>query len=172
MLWGRGGRTAFPEPSQGGSLCDPRSSLQHCLLLRSSCLHPGSLQTVSGSIAGTVLDATQAAVGNAKITAVEQSKKTTAGATTDVEGRFVFPQMQPGTYDITVEAAGFKKYEKKDVILYGNEKLSIGNVNLEVGSLGQSVEVTAQAIQLQTESGERSASLNSKQLENIAVNSR
>ena len=69
-------------------------------------------QTVSGSIAGTVLDATQAAVGNAKVTAVEQSKKTTASATTDVEGRFVFPQMQPGTYDITVEAAGFKLVEE------------------------------------------------------------
>ena len=129
-------------------------------------------QTTSGSIAGTVLDATQAAVANAKVTAIEQNKKTTFNASTDVEGRFVFPQMQPGTYDITVEAPGFKKYEQRNVILYGNEKLAIGNLNLEVGAVGQSVEVTAQAIELQTESGERSSTLNTKQLENVAVNSR
>ena len=129
-------------------------------------------QTVSGSISGIVLDATQAAVPHAKITAIEQSKKTTLSTTTDVEGRFVFPQVQPGTYDVTVEVSGFKKYEKRDIILYGNEKLALGNLNLEVGTLGQSVEVTAQAIELQTESGERSATLNTKQMENIAVNSR
>src|SRR2546423_3409451 len=131
-----------------------------------------SAQTVSGSIAGTVVDATQAAVGNANVNAVEQNKRTISNATTGVEGRFVFPQMQPGTYGITVEAPGFKKYEKKDVILYGNEKLSVGNLTLEVGSIGQIVEVTVQAIELQTESGERSATLNTKQMENIAVNSR
>src|SRR5229473_6164733 len=132
----------------------------------------GWSQTVSGSIAGNVIDSTQAAVPNAKVTAVEQSKKTITTAVTDAEGRFVFPQMQPGIYDITAESAGFKKYTKKDVILQGNDKLSVGNLNLEVGALEQTVEVTAQTVELQTESGERSTSLNTKQLENIAVNAR
>src|SRR5229473_2792025 len=132
----------------------------------------GWSQTVSGSIAGNVIDSTQAAVPNAKVTAVEQSKRTITTAVTDAEGRFVFPQMQPGIYDITAESAGFKKYTKKDVILQGNDKLSVGNLNLEVGALEQTVEVTAQTVELQTESGERSTSLNTKQLENIAVNAR
>src|SRR6266849_4817194 len=84
-------------------------------------------QTVAGSIAGSVLDATDAAVGNAKVTATEQNKQTVFSTFTDGQGRFVFPQMQPGTYTITVEAPGFKKYDRKDVILYGNEKLSAGD---------------------------------------------
>ncbi|MEY2396452.1 MAG: hypothetical protein QOF94_2797, partial [Acidobacteriaceae bacterium] len=132
----------------------------------------GWSQTVSGSIAGTVVDSTQASVPNAKVIAVEQEKKTIATTVTDAEGRFVFPQMQPGTYDITAELSGFKKYTKRDVILEGNEKLSVGTLNLEVGALEQTVEVTAQAVELQTESGERSTTLNTKQLENIAVNAR
>src|SRR5690349_13204438 len=127
---------------------------------------PSWAQTVSGSIAGTVLDSTQATIANARVTAVEVNKGTSSVAVTDAEGRFVFPQMPPGTYNITAEVSGFKKFEKKNVILYGNEKLSVGNFNLEVGAIEQSVEVTAQAIQLQTESGERSSTLNSKQLEN------
>ncbi|PYT16232.1 MAG: hypothetical protein DMG59_11055 [Acidobacteria bacterium] len=139
-----------------------------------ACLFHGYAfsQTISGSIAGNVLDATQAAVANARVTAIEQDKRTTFSTVTDLEGRFVFPQVLPGTYTIAVEAPGFKKYEKRDVILYGNEKLSVGNLNLEIGAVEQSVEVSAQAITLQTESGERSQTLNTKQLENIAVNGR
>src|SRR5579864_5823706 len=101
----------------------------------------GWSQTISGSIAGTVVDSTQASVANAKVSAVEQSRQTVVTAVTDAEGRFVFPQMQPGTYNITAEAPGFKKYEKKGVILYGNEKLAVGNFTLEVGAIEQSVEV-------------------------------
>src|ERR1043166_4346156 len=112
------------------------------------------------------------AVANARVTAIEQDKRTTFSTVTDLEGRFVFPQVLPGTYTIAVEAPGFKKYEKREVILYGNEKLSVGNLNLEIGAVEQSVEVSAQAITLQTESGERSQTLNTKQLENIAVNGR
>lgn len=47
-------------------------------------------QTVSGSIAGTVLDTTQAAVPHARLTAFEQSKRTTVQVLSDGEGRFVF----------------------------------------------------------------------------------
>ena len=129
-------------------------------------------QTVSGSIAGAVIDSTQAAVPGAKVTAAEQNKKTMATTVTNTEGRFVFPQLQPGTYDITAEPPGFKKHIKKDVILEGNEKFPVGNLNLEVGAVEQSIEVTARTVELQTESGERSTTLNTEQLENIAVNTR
>jgi Carboxypeptidase regulatory-like domain/TonB-dependent Receptor Plug Domain len=139
------------------------------LLLSSALIYA---QTTSGSIAGTILDATKSAVANAKVTATELSKKAVANTVTDTEGRFVFPQIAPGTYTISIEAPGFKKFEKTDVLLYGNEKTYIGEMVLEVGGVEQSVEVSAQAIQLQTESGERSATLNTKQLENIALNSR
>src|ERR1700682_1486061 len=122
----------------------------------------GWSQTVSGSIAGSVIDSTQAAVPNAKVTAVEQSKKTIATAVTDAEGRFVFPQMQPGTYDVTAESSGFKKYTKKDDILEGHETLSVDNLTRKVGTLEQTVEATPQAVELQTESGERSTTLNTK----------
>ena len=66
-------------------------------------------QTITGSISGSVLDASEGAVANAKVIAVEQERKVTTQTVTDVTGRFVFPQMPPGTYSITVEAAGFKK---------------------------------------------------------------
>lgn len=133
---------------------------------------PALPQTSSGSIAGTVLDPSQAAVPNAKVLVTEQEKKFTLTTTTDAEGRFVFPIVQPGRYTVAVEAPGFKKFERKELVLLGNEKLSVGSISLEVGTIAELVEVTAQPTQLQTESGERSASLVTQQMENIAVNSR
>jgi hypothetical protein len=116
-------------------------------------------QTVSGSISGAVLDATQAAVANARVTATERTKKTVLTTVTDAEGRFVFPQVLPGTYDVAVVATGFKRLDKTNIVLNGNEKLAIGDLTLEVGAVEQSVEVSAQAVALQTESGERSNTL-------------
>ncbi|HEV3201348.1 MAG TPA: carboxypeptidase-like regulatory domain-containing protein, partial [Bryobacteraceae bacterium] len=133
---------------------------------------PVHSQTISGSISGTVLDPSEASVANAKVTAVEQERKVTTQTATDTSGRFVFPQMPPGTYTISVELAGFKKLDRSDVILNGNEKLALGNLRLAVGTIDQSIEVTAQALQLQTESGERSQTMNSQVLENIAINGR
>ena len=65
-----------------------------------------SAQTSSGSIAGTVVDSQQAAVVNATVTLIDPDRKTSTVAKTDSEGRFVFPQVQPGKYTLTVENAG------------------------------------------------------------------
>ena len=129
-------------------------------------------QSTSGSIAGSILDKQGAAVANATVTAIDQSKKVSFTATTDSEGRFTFAQLQPGRYSLTVSGTGFKKYELKDVVLNVNDKLSVGNLTLEVGAVEQSVEVVAEGQLLKTESGERSDALIGEQLQNIAVNSR
>ena len=129
-------------------------------------------QTSSGSIAGAVVDSQQAAIPNAAVTAVEQEKKTTFTARTDAAGRFVFPQLLPGKYTITVESQGFKRTERKDINLLANDKITVGEITVEIGTVVESVEVSAQTILLKTESSERSGAMTGKELENLAVNSR
>jgi hypothetical protein len=136
------------------------------------CGLAASAQTTSGSIAGSAVDAQHAAVPNATVTATEQEQKFTLTTKTDEAGRFVFTQIPPGTYTISVQASGFKKYERANIALNANDKLALGELEMEIGAVTESVEVTAQAVQLQTESAERSTALVSKQMENIAVNSR
>src|SRR5690349_20961282 len=55
-------------------------------------------QTTSGSIAGTVTDPQQAAIAGATVTVTDETKGFSQKATTDAEGRFVFPQLPPATY--------------------------------------------------------------------------
>ena len=132
----------------------------------------GFSQTTSGSIAGNVIDAQHAALANAAVTAKELQQQFTFSTKTDESGRFVFPQVPPGTYTVTIEAPGFKRMERAGINLNANDKLALGEIGMEVGAVTEQIEVSAQAINLQTESAERSAALVSKQMENIAVNSR
>jgi carboxypeptidase family protein/TonB-dependent receptor-like protein len=129
-------------------------------------------QTTSGSITGNVVDAQRAAIPNATVTITDVDKGFTQTATTDEEGRFVFPQVPPGTFDIVIQVAGFKKQERKDVALVANDKLSLGNMMLEVGAVTETVEVIAEATLIQSESGERSSGVQSEELRNIGIRDR
>ena len=133
---------------------------------------PGYAQTTSGSITGNVVDAQHGAVPNAVVTATELEKKFTFNTKSDEVGRFVFTQVPPGTYRISAESPGFKKYDRVGITLNANDKISIGDLVMEVGTVTEQIEVSASAVQLQTESAERSSALVAKQMENIAVNSR
>src|SRR5581483_1742017 len=129
-------------------------------------------QTTSGSISGTVLDAQSAVIPGATVSAQETLQKFVFTTKTDEVGRFVFSQVPPGNYTIKIEQPGFKTMEQAGVVLNANDKLALGNLKLEVGQTTESVEVSASSVLLQTESAERSTALVSKQIQNIAVNSR
>lgn len=132
----------------------------------------GYAQTTSGSIAGSVVDSSHAAIPGVQVMATEQEQKVVITTKADESGRFVFAQIQAGHWTVSIESQGFKKYEHANITLNANEKLALGELVMQVGSVTDAVEVSAAAIKLQTESAERSTTLVSTQIENIAVNSR
>ena len=133
---------------------------------------PGTAQTISGSISGRVVDSQGAVVPNATVSVTEPSKNLKISTKTSGNGDFLVPGLLPGSYSVSVEATGFKKYGRSDIPLDANDKLALGDLVLEVGAITETVEVTAQAVTLQTESVERSATVTGKQIENIEVNGR
>ncbi|HNQ15246.1 MAG TPA: carboxypeptidase-like regulatory domain-containing protein, partial [Pyrinomonadaceae bacterium] len=102
-------------------------------------------QTTSGSITGNIIDQQQAAIAGATVTITEEGKSFSLTTTTDEEGRFVFAIVPPGTYKMTIEAAGFKKQERVGVNLVSNDRVALGNVAMEVGSPNEVVNVTSEA---------------------------
>ncbi|MBV8819191.1 MAG: TonB-dependent receptor [Acidobacteriaceae bacterium] len=129
-------------------------------------------QTTTGTIAGRILDQQGAAVQRASITATEPAKNINVTTNSNESGDFLLAALQPGNYTIRVEAPGFKKLERTNVALDANDKLALGDILLQVGAVTEQVEVSGQVTLLQTESVERSATLVSKQMENIEVNGR
>jgi hypothetical protein len=128
--------------------------------------------STSGSITGTVVDPQGAVVPEATVTATNVDRGTSDSTKTNTAGVFVFPQLQPGNYTVTVEVGGFKRFEKLNVILNALARLSVGTIKLEVGAVTQTVEVIAQGQALQTESAARVDTIVGTQLRNLEVNGR
>lgn len=141
-----------------------------CVLVAAAL--PIAAQTTSGSVSGTAVDASHASVANAPVTLTEQDKKFTLNAKSDEAGRFVFANVPPGKYRLDIQVPGFKEFSQTGIVLDANDRLALGEIVMQVGSVNERVEVSAVAVTLQTESAERSATLVSKQMENLAVNSR
>jgi Carboxypeptidase regulatory-like domain/TonB-dependent Receptor Plug Domain len=129
-------------------------------------------QTISGSIAGTVVDAHHASLANATVIAKDLRQQFSFSTKTDESGRFVFPQVPPGNFSVTIEAAGFKRLDRGGITLNANDKLALGELVMELGAVTEQIEVSTQAVNLQAESAERGATLESKQILNLGVNGR
>ena len=124
-------------------------------------------QTSSGEIAGRVLDSTGAVVVGASVTLTNQATGDARTATTNESGAFRFVAVQPGTFTVSVKAANFKQLDKRDLQLSASERLSAGDLKLDVGTGSETVEVTAEATPVQSDSAERSAVIDSKELSTL-----
>ncbi len=131
-------------------------------------------QATSGTIFGTVKDPSGAVVAGATVTAGAADIGLTRTATSSDSGEFAFPNLPPATYSITVTAKGFKTHVTTGVVVGATDRVSAGAQVLEVGGTETSVSVTAEGaqIQLQSNSGERSDTITSKQLNDVALNGR
>jgi hypothetical protein len=129
-------------------------------------------QDITGSISGSVLDATGAAVPGAKVTVTNTDRNAVLRtSTTDTSGNYVATFLDAGHYSITVEAKGFKKTTQSGVTLSATDKLSL-NFKLEVGDLQQQVTVEAAPIQVNLGSAEQATVVNGTQIRELALTSR
>ena len=127
-------------------------------------LCPLFAQTTSGQISGRVVDQDGQPIPSAQVSLMNQQTSEQRTEITDSLGEFVFASVQPGSFVISVTAQGFKSFTKRDLVLTAAERLSAGTVRMQVGVATESITVQAAATPVQTESGERSALLDDKQL--------
>jgi hypothetical protein len=99
-------------------------------------------QTTTGSLTGTVTDPSGAVVAGATLTLVNPQTGAERSTTSNTEGRFDFTTLQPGKYNITVDAKGFKKAVSRDIII-SVTTVSEVTIPLEVGAASETVTVTA-----------------------------
>jgi hypothetical protein len=94
-------------------------------------------QVTTGTIFGIVRDASGAAISGAIVTINDPAVGLTREVTTSTAGEFSAPGLYPGTYNIRIEAAGFKKTEASGFVLSAADKLSAGEFVLQVGAAAE-----------------------------------
>lgn len=129
-------------------------------------------QQITGTITGVVKDAQQAVVANAKVILTNVQQGNAREVNTSSDGSFVFTPVQPGLYNLTIEASGFKKSEQRDIRVSANDRISMPDLILTVGALNESVTVEASAVTIQAQSAERSGVLSNRQVNDLAMTGR
>src|SRR5258708_38633324 len=129
-------------------------------------------QDITGSISGTVTDASGAGVPNAKVTVTATDRNQVARtATSDGSGNYAAPLLNIGTYSVTVEAKGFKKTTQKDITVNVNDRLTV-NLSLEVGDVSTEVTVEAAPVSVDLQSAAAAGLVTGTQVRELQLNTR
>jgi len=123
------------------------------------------------TIVGTVTDATGAAVPNASITVTNTDTGISKTISTGIDGQYVVPDVRIGHYVVRAEASGFKVEQRTDLVLQVGDRTRV-DFALQVGNAQETVTVEANAIAVQTESGEVSSMVTAKQVSDLPTNGR
>ena len=129
-------------------------------------------QGLTGQISGNLTDATGGVLPGVTVIIRNVGTGLTRETVTGPDGRFVFPDLLAGTFDLTVTMQGFKTYEQKGIELASTERLGLRTIALDVGGVAETVTVNAEAVQVQTTSGARSGLITRDNIEDIALKGR
>jgi hypothetical protein len=108
-----------------------------------------SAQEARGTITGNVKDATQAVVPGVAVKITNVAMGTTVSVPTNDSGFFQAPYLIPGTYRVSVEHTGFKKYIREGIVLRVNDTLEL-EIALEVGGAEETITITGVGPALET----------------------
>ncbi len=119
---------------------------------------------ISGDLAGTVTDPSGAVVPNASVALKSNATGANRTTTTNANGSYRFSLLSPGSYTVSVTAAGFSKADATVSVNVG--QATLGDLKLAVGSGSQTVEVTSAAPLVQADNADLSTNFNQTMIAN------
>ena len=143
------------------------------LFILSAALIGFSFSTLAqdASIVGTVTDPSGASVPNVRITVTNTETGSTHTVVSNDSGQYAIPELKIGHYDAKAEATGFKVAEQKGLQLQVGDRTRV-DFQMQLGGAQETVTVEANAVRVQTDSGEQSNVITGQQISQIAVSGR
>ncbi len=124
-----------------------------------------------GSIVGTVTDPRGAAVPGVTITATEAATGVKHTLAADTQGFYSFPSLPVGTYDVQIEAAGFKPHRRTGVLVDINGKVVV-DAALAIGKKTETITVSESATHVETVDTQIGEVITAKQMTSVPLNGR
>lgn len=118
-----------------------------------------------------VSDPAGAAVPNVTVIATETRTGTKAQTVSDSAGAYTIPFLLPGTYQISAESKGFKRYVRNAVEIASGDH-PVMDIRLEVGEVSQSIDVTESVSMVNSENASVGQSIAAAQVEDLPLNGR
>ncbi|MCY7344697.1 MAG: carboxypeptidase-like regulatory domain-containing protein, partial [Pyrinomonadaceae bacterium] len=132
-----------------------------------------SAQEITGTIVGTVRDSSGAVVPGATVTITDPAKNNIVvrNLTSNDDGGFSAPNLQSGIYQVTVEAANFKKSVQTEIKLDLGQRRTV-EVLLEAGNINETVTVEADPVAVDLQSAANSTIISGDQVRELSINNR
>ncbi|HKQ76938.1 MAG TPA: carboxypeptidase regulatory-like domain-containing protein [Blastocatellia bacterium] len=148
----------------------PSLALCFCLLAGAASV---SLAQTTGSatLRGVVKDPNGAVVAGATVTLKSVRTQSERKAKSNSDGNYAFAAIEPGAYELKVEAGGFKTLSQTGFTLAPGDTRGL-DLTLEVGATNETVTISGTLEEIKTETGERSNTISAKQIENLSIISR
>jgi hypothetical protein len=155
-------------------LSKPGLLLQLAMLALLAAFFPGAkLHAQTGSISGTVVDPSGAAIPGAQVQIINQATgDLTRETTSDSSGSFRTLNVPPATYKIKVSASGMEELDRNGVVLDQDQSLSLGQIALTIGQASQTVTVTTQTPLIDTATSNNAAVVDQRQVTEQPLNGR
>lgn len=118
-----------------------------CLLIASAVLLSG--QTFQGSLRGRITDPVGAIVQLARVTATDENTGVSRTTITTTQGEYTFASLTPATYTIVAEAPGFKRMERRGIVVSTQSSVTV-DLAMELGEVTEQVNVTEETPLLET----------------------
>ena len=132
---------------------------------------PAGAQDYRARVQGVVVDSSQGALPGVTVTLTNDARAVAVTRVTDATGRYLFDFVDPGTYTIVSELAGFKKSEQKGVRVQQRGDVTI-DFMLELGTLEETVTVVAESVSVQFNTGSSDITLERQLIDQAPISGR
>jgi Carboxypeptidase regulatory-like domain/TonB-dependent Receptor Plug Domain len=129
-------------------------------------------QGATGTLTGTVIDSTGAAVPGATVNATEANTGTVRSGVSNEHGVFRMAALNPGRYSLSIELASFRPLTVADINLLSSETRDLGKLTLEVGAVSEMVSVTSEVTPVQVADSSRRSTITTDDIANIQTKGR
>ncbi len=131
----------------------------------------GQSQFGGASLSGLITDPSGAVIANAKITATQPATNSSRETESTGQGFYSFSSLTPGSYDLSIEASGFKTAKRTGITLSVGATASL-DIALEIGTPSEVITVTEEAPMVETARSQTATVINSRAVSDLPINGR
>ncbi len=129
---------------------------------------PLAAQDARGTILGRVTDQTAAVLVDARVECLNVNTGVRTTVNTNAAGDYIAPFLIPGTYTVTVDATGFKRYSRSGINVRMNDRITV-NIEVEIGQNTESVDVVGTPSLLDTSTASMGQVMETRTLDDLPL---